>query len=92
MQEPAQPTAPRFCWSFKKNRILQAGAGDRDAAIGVGRDDRAMMQRTGWQQHSVRGFLAEVVRKRLKLNLDSMKVDSDRVYRMDHGRRAEATG
>jgi hypothetical protein len=51
-----------------------------------------MMQQTGWQQHSVRGFLAGVVRKRLKLKLNSMKVDGDRVYRIDHGIEAEAAG
>jgi hypothetical protein len=42
----------------------------------------AMMQATGWQQHSVRGFLAGVVRKRLKLTLGSKKVDGTRVYRV----------
>ena len=52
----------------------------------------AMMNATGWQQHSVRGFLAGVVRKKLKLKLNSMKVDGVRVYRIDHGTEAEATG
>jgi hypothetical protein len=42
----------------------------------------AMMQATGWQQHSVRGFLAGVVRKRLKLKLGSKNVDGTRVYRV----------
>ena len=42
----------------------------------------AMMQETGWQQHSVRGFLAGVVRKKLKLPLHSQKVDGSRVYRI----------
>ena len=41
-----------------------------------------MMKATGWQQHSVRGFLAGVVRKRLKLKLDSKKVDGNRVYQI----------
>jgi uncharacterized protein DUF3489 len=41
----------------------------------------AMMKATGWQQHSVRGFLAGVVRKRLKLKLDSKLADGERVYR-----------
>jgi hypothetical protein len=42
----------------------------------------AMMEATGWQPHSVRGFLAGVVRKRLKLRLASKKVDGTRVYRI----------
>jgi hypothetical protein len=42
----------------------------------------AMMKATGWQQHSVRGFLAGVVRKRLKLKLGSELVDSNRIYRV----------
>ena len=42
----------------------------------------AMMQATGWQQHSVRGFLAGVVRKRLKLKLASKKMDGQRIYQI----------
>ena len=45
----------------------------------------AMMKATGWQQHSVRGFLAGVVRKRLKLRLGSKKVDGNRVYQIASG-------
>jgi hypothetical protein len=42
----------------------------------------AMMKATGWQLHSVRGFLAGVVRKRLKLKLGSKVVDGERIYRV----------
>jgi hypothetical protein len=42
----------------------------------------AIMKATGWQPHSVRGFLAGVVRKRLKLELGSTKVDGNRVYQI----------
>src|SRR3989440_5141951 len=45
----------------------------------------AMMKATGWQQHSVRGFLAGVVRKRLKLKLASKRVDGNRVYQIAAG-------
>ena len=41
-----------------------------------------LMKATGWQRHSVRGFLAGVVRKRLKLNLNSSLIDGRRVYRV----------
>jgi hypothetical protein len=42
----------------------------------------ALMEATNWQQHSVRGFLAGVVRKRLKLKLVSRKIDGVRVYQI----------
>jgi hypothetical protein len=42
----------------------------------------AIMRATRWQQHSVRGFFAAVVRKKLSLELRSEKVDGDRVYRI----------
>jgi len=42
----------------------------------------AIMQSTGWQPHSVRGFFAGVVRKRLGRKLESAKADGERVYRI----------
>ncbi len=42
----------------------------------------AIMTATEWQQHSVRGFLAGVVRKKLGLNLVSELTDKGRLYRI----------
>jgi hypothetical protein len=51
----------------------------------------SLVTATEWQQHSVRGFLAGVVRKKLRLNLVSEKTDKGRVYRIRDGNASPAT-
>jgi Protein of unknown function (DUF3489) len=49
-----------------------------------------LVKETQWQKHSVRGFLAGTVRKKLKLPLLSEKVDGARTYRIGTGKAARA--
>ena len=82
-QATVDPTAKKADPGSKRSRVIAMLRSPAGATIA------AMMQATGWQQHSVRGFLAGVVRKRLKLKLGSNKVDGTRVYRVagaDHGK------
>jgi hypothetical protein len=57
--------------------MLRASAGATIASLVIA---------TEWQQHSVRGFLAGVVRKKLGLNLVSEITDKGRVYRIKAGK------
>lgn len=80
-QETKQPDR-----TSKQSRVIAMLRSPNGATIS------AMMKATGWQQHSVRGFLAGVVRKRLKLRLDSQVVDDNRVYRVIDARGKPAGG
>ncbi len=52
----------------------------------VGATVDAIAAAVGWQQHSVRGFLAGVIKKKLALNLISERGDKGRVYRVVEGK------
>src|SRR3989441_7127328 len=75
-QLTADPKGKQADPGSKQSRVIAMLRSPAGATIA------AMMEATGWQQHSVRGFLAGVVRKRLKLKLASKKVDGQRVYQI----------
>src|SRR5216684_2379906 len=71
---------PQTRANSKQARVLALLRGPSGTTIAT------VMRSTGWQSHTVRGFLAAVVRKKLGLKLESEKADGERVYRIVGGK------
>ena len=60
----------------KAERIVTLLKGPSGASL------QAIMELTGWQSHSVRGFISAQLGKRMGLNIQSFNRDGERVYRI----------
>ena len=79
----AKVTASRTASALRGGR----SPSKQDMVLGMLRQPKGttiadVVRTTGWQPHSVRGFFAGVVRKKLRLKLDSEKVGKKRIYRI----------
>jgi Protein of unknown function (DUF3489) len=94
-RKPANPAPPkRSTPAASKSPARSATKRDRIIAMlrkSAGATIASLVTATEWQQHSVRGFLAGVVRKKLGLNLVSEQTDKGRVYRIKAGKALPAT-
>ena len=89
--QTSKPKSASF--SSPPPKAIQAGSSKQSAVLTMlrkpgGATISTIMKITGWQQHTVRGFFAGTVRKKLALNLVSDKSSGERSYRVIDGKRS----
>jgi hypothetical protein len=83
----AAPSEPQPRSDARPPRTTKRSSTKQETVLGMLRQQKgttvaAIAKATGWQQHSVRGFLAGIVKKKLKLKLESEMSGDQRVYRI----------
>ena len=78
---PSKPRKPKN----QSHPAPQIGATKSEAVLALLRQPggatlKALMTATGWQAHSVRGFISGQLTKKLRLRVKSVKRDGERVY------------
>ena len=86
-KKPARKPAQRRKVAAKALATASRPGSKRDAVLALlrranGATAHEIMKATGWQRHSVRGFIVAVVKTRLGLKVEAAVEDRGRVYRV----------